>query len=123
MYVVNVGDVEFKELEKGDAVGVRVKYLVGEEHGAKNFYLRLYEVDKGGKTPLDRHIYEHEVYIAKGVATLVYEQDGVRKTRVVKEGDTIYIGSNELHQFINIGDDKLVFLCVRGAEKIYEEKE
>ena len=40
---------------------------------------------------------------------------------MVKEGDVIFIGSNELHQFINIGDDKLVFLCVRGAEKIYQK--
>ena len=52
MYVVNVGDVEARRLEKGDAIGVWVKYLVGEEHGSERFYLRLYEVERGGKTPL-----------------------------------------------------------------------
>jgi len=120
--VVNVGDVDRVRLEKGDARGVWVRYLIGEEHGAGRFYLRLYEVEPGGRTPLDRHVYEHEVYILSGVGALLYEENGVRKTRLVKEGDAIFIGSNEMHQFINTGEEKLVFLCVRGSEKLYNEK-
>jgi len=119
MYIVNAAHVEAKELRKGEATGVRVRSLVGEEHGAKKFYLRLYEIDKGGKTPLDRHPYEHEVYITKGISALVHEEDGIIKTRVLNEGDAVFIGSNELHQFINIGDEKLEFLCVKGAENLY----
>ncbi len=122
MRVVNVGDVDRVRLEKGDARGVWVRYLIGEEHGAGRFYLRLYEVEPGGRTPLDRHVYEHEVYILSGVGALLYEENGVRKTRLVKEGDAIFIGSNEMHQFINTGEENLVFLCVRGSEKLYSEK-
>ena len=122
VYVANVKDVNTVRLEKGDAKGVWVKYLVGEEHGAGRYYLRLYEVEPGGRTPLDRHVYEHEVYVLSGVGALLYEEDGVRRTREVRQGDVIYIGSNELHQFINVGDDKFVFLCVRGAERLYENK-
>ncbi|HID05345.1 MAG TPA: cupin domain-containing protein [Candidatus Caldiarchaeum subterraneum] len=122
VYVVNVGDVGRVRLEKGEAEGVWVRYLVGEEQGAGRFYLRLYEVEPGGRTPLDRHVYEHEVYILQGVAALLYEENGMRRTREVKQGDVIFIASDEMHQFINIGEDKLVFLCVRGAERIYGEK-
>ena len=122
VYVANVKDVDTVRLDKGDAKGVWVKYLVGEEHGAGRFYLRLYEVEPGGRTPLDRHVYEHEVYVLSGVGALLYEENGVRRTREVKAGDAIFIASNELHQFINVGDENLVFLCVRGSEKIYEEK-
>jgi len=38
---------------------------------------------------------------------------GGDKEVVVKEGGVIFISSWELHQFKNIGDEKLQFLCTK----------
>lgn len=115
VYVTNVEKVEQEELEKGDARLTRVKYLIDERHGAERFFMRVYDVMPGGRTPLDRHPYEHEVYVLGGTATLVTEEGG-RLVRVkLKEGDVVFIGRNQLHQFLNEGRKTFRMVCVRGS--------
>ena len=43
-----------------------VKYLIGRTDGAQKFFLRHYTVESGGYALLDRHPYEHQVYILEG---------------------------------------------------------
>ena len=105
----------YEPLERGGAKGVKVKYLIDKSSGADSFFLRYYHVEKEGYTPLDIHIHEHEIFILEGTALVV----GGEKEFVAKPGDAIYVKSNETHQFLNIGEKPLIFLCVRGGEKLY----
>jgi len=118
MHMVSTGDkIPFEALEKSGASKVKVRYLIQQNLGAKNFFLRQYTVEKGGHTPLDQHAYEHEVYILQGEALV----RGGDKKICVKPGDAIFIQSNEVHQFENVSEGPLVFLCVRGADWLYQK--
>jgi len=109
MYVTSVDKVEEKELKLEGAQGVKVKYLLNEDVGAKKVQLRLFIIDVGGYTPLEKHKHEHEVFILQGKAVV----RGGEKEVMVKEGDVIFIQSWELHQIRNVGDEKLKFLCTK----------
>lgn len=109
MYITNVDKVEEVELKRKGAKGVKVKYLLHEGVGAKQVELRLFTIEVGGYTPLERHRHEHEVFILQGEALI---KSGTTKS-LVKTGDVIFISSGEEHQFINIGNEKVRFLCTK----------
>lgn len=88
--------------------GVTMRLMVGREDGAPNFAMRHFTVEPGGHTPRHSHNYEHEVYIVHGMARV--EENG--EYHEVTAGDTLFVRSNVTHQFVNIGDTPLQFLCL-----------
>lgn len=100
--------VEAEKVLVEGAENVTVRWLISEEDGAKNFYMRLFEVGPGGRTPLHAHGAEHEVYILSGEGKLMYE--GVE--RPFSAGHFIFVPANREHSFINTGDGALEFLCI-----------
>lgn len=123
MFLTSLDQASFEPLEKEGAHKVKVKYLIDKSNGASRFFLRYYFVEPEGHTPLDKHAYEHEVYVLDGNGLLVEEENGLRKTSPIKAGDSILVGSEELHQFLNVGESPLVFLCVKGAPELYDTDE
>ncbi len=119
--LVNLEQVAFEELKKPGASKVRVKYLLDERHGSDKFFLRCYYVEKGGHTPLDKHVYEHQVYILQGEGLVREGSEQVPVMRRIAPGDSIYIPTNAVHQFINERDAPLVFLCLKVSPKLYEQ--
>jgi quercetin dioxygenase-like cupin family protein len=109
MYVTSVDKVEEIEMNVKGAHGVRVKCMLHEGVGAKRLQLRLFTIDVGGYTPLEKHKHEHEVFILHGKALV---RGGDREV-IVKEGNVIFISSWEKHQFRNMGKEKLQFLCTK----------
>ena len=109
MYVTSVDKVREHEMDGKGASGVKVKYLLHEGVGAKRLQLRLFSIDVGGYTPLEKHKHEHEVFILCGKALV----RGGDSEVIVKEGDAIFIPSWEKHQFKNVGKEKLQFLCTK----------
>ena len=108
MKVFHYLDVEGKAVEEEEAKGVTVRWLITKEMGAKNFAMRLFEVEADGYTPLHSHPWEHEVFVLEGEGE-VYSEDGVRK---IMSGDVVFIPPNEKHQFKNGGKGKLKFICL-----------
>jgi quercetin dioxygenase-like cupin family protein len=117
--MVNSSDAVVEDLSKESASNVRVRYLIDERQDSNHFSLRLYTVEKNGHRPLDQHEYEHQVYILQGQGSLKEEKSG-SALRDLREGDSIFIPSNAVHQFINERDEPLVFLCVKGSPRIYQ---
>jgi len=109
VYVTSVDEVREHEMDVKGAPGVKVKYLLHDGVGAKRLQLRLFTIDHGGYTPLEKHEHEHEVFILRGRALV----RGGDTEVVVKEGDIIFVPSWEKHQFKNIGKEKLQFLCTK----------
>ena len=100
-------DVEVETYEQGGAIGGTKQVLLGSRDGSVNFGLRYYEIEVRGQSSFDRHEHDHGVYILRGKARLLMGWDVVE----VGVGDVIYIPPNEEHQFENIGDEPLGFLC------------
>lgn len=117
--IIKSNAISAEDLHKNDARNVIVKYLIDERHGANRFSLRSYTVGKGGQTPLDRHEYEHQVYILSGEGMLRTNDDAGPVQQPVRTGDAIFIPTNAVHQFINEADQPLAFLCVKGNPRLY----
>lgn len=109
MYVTSVDRVREYSLKRKGAKGVKVKYLLHKGVGAKRIQLRLFTIEVGGHTPLERHSHEHEVFILKGKALV----KGGSRQIVVTSGNVLFIPSQEEHQFKNIGDEPVEFLCTK----------
>ncbi len=99
--------VPTEKYEKGGAVGGTKCVLIGDRDSAVNFGLRYYEVAPGGQSSFDRHDHDHGVYILRGKARVLMGWEVVE----VGVDDVLYIPPNEQHQFENIGDEPLGFLC------------
>jgi len=115
MYIVNLDDLQFEALLKQGAEKVKVKRLICNEAGAEKFTMRYFSIAQGGHTPLDKHPGEHEVLVLKGEALL----KGHDQERVMRFGDAAFIASNEVHQFLNTGNEPFEFLSIRGADRLY----
>ncbi|RLI43158.1 hypothetical protein DRO69_09565 [Candidatus Bathyarchaeota archaeon] len=113
MYVTNVENVREYDVNVEGACKVKVKYLLHKGVGAKRLQLRLFTVDVGGYTPLERHAYEHEVFMLRGKALV----RGGKQEVEVKAGNVIFIPSYETHQFRNIGDEPVEFLCTKETSE------
>ena len=107
MRVFHYSEVEAEDVEEGSS-GLRVRWLITKDIGAKNFAMRLFEMEPGGFSPLHSHPWEHEVFILEGEGTIF---DG-REERPFKEGDAIFIAPDETHQLRNTGNKTVKFICL-----------
>ena len=106
-------DIKAKKVDDPKAERVNIRILISEKDGAKNFIMRLFEIEPGGYTPLHKHPWEHEVFINEGRGILVFEEKEVS----FNKGDVIFILPNELHQFKNTGEKLLEILCMIPVKK------
>jgi quercetin dioxygenase-like cupin family protein len=104
----NISEIKENKIEAEDAKGVSVTILVGEDQGATNFFMRLMKIEKEGYSPYHKHAWEHENFILKGEGFLKTEE----RNFPVKKGDVIYIPPNELHSYINTGNEELEIICI-----------
>jgi len=116
MYATKVEKVREYEVTEQGAYKVKVKYLLHKGVGAERLQLRLFTIDVGGYTPLERHAHEHEVFVFRG-RVLVRGGD---KEVVASTRDVIFIPSYEEHQFKNVGDEPVELLCTKETGEIPE---
>jgi len=104
------GNVEAVDIsgDHAEAGKVMRRDLVGVADGAPNFTMREFQLGPGAATPHHSHDWEHEVLILEGAGNLLH---GSAETPFAA-GDSVYVPSNELHQFQNTGAGDLKFICV-----------
>lgn len=101
-------DVKAEAVDMEGAQGVRIRWLINEQRGARNFAMRVFELAPKGHTPFHRHDYEHEVLVLEGKGALKLEGD----ERPLEPGDIVWMPPNEMHQFRNAGDVPFFFMCL-----------
>ncbi len=90
------------------AKGVSIRRLIGKKDDAPTFAMRLFEVAPGGHTPLHRHAHEHEVFILDGQGSV----SGSWGKMSLLAGSAVFVPGQKEHQFINVGNEPLRFLCL-----------
>lgn len=108
MKVNHYRQIAAKPVDMKGAHGCTVRWLVGEADGAPNFAMREFEVAPGGYTPRHSHDYEHEVFVLEGIGVV---DEGDRQ-HSLSAGDVVFVKPNEVHQFRNVGDQPMRFLCL-----------
>jgi quercetin dioxygenase-like cupin family protein len=105
---IHFTDIDLEEPTEDGIKDIKVRWLISKKDGAKNFAMRLFEIQPGGYSPLHQHDWEHEVFILEGIGTAKNKE----YDRTFKEGDVFFIPPMEWHQFVNTGDKTLKFLCL-----------
>ena len=108
MHKINITEIPDKSINRNYMKGVSIRYLIVEEFGAPNFEMRYFELQEGAKTSLDKHGYEHEVFILKGRGKLVL--NGIEYK--LRPNDAILIEPWEEHQLFQEGEESFGFLCI-----------
>jgi len=88
--------------------GVMKKIAVGEDEGAPNFIMRVFEVHPGSSTPLHTHAWEHEIYVLSGKGIAVSESGETP----ISQDSVVYVAPEDKHCFTNNGNEILRFICV-----------
>jgi quercetin dioxygenase-like cupin family protein len=113
MIVKNYFEVPAEEVKMAGAENVTIRWLLGKDSPAPNFYLRLFEVQPGGHSPYHIHASEHEIFILEGQGRV----NAKGKTFPVSAGSFALVEPNEEHQFENTGKTVFKFLCLVPREK------
>lgn len=108
MFHSNYKEVVAEEVKEEGAKRAKIRWLITEKEGAKNFCMRLFEIEEGGFTPWHKHDWEHEVFILEGKGKIITEKG----EEELKPGDFLFVPPMEYHQFKNDSKEKLVFLCM-----------
>ena len=101
-------DVKEKEVTIEGVEKTTIRWLITPKIGAKNFAMRYIIMKKGGKIPVHRHDWEHEIFFLKGEG---YVTDGKDKIKA-GPGRFFFIQPNEPHGFINEDSETLEFICL-----------
>jgi len=108
MKVTDYHDVPLENVEMEEAKNVKVRWLISDKDNAKNFAMRLFEVESGGCTPNHTHDWEHEVFVLEGKGEVKIDE----KIYPIKKDSVIFVEPNQKHGFRNTGNSQLKFLCL-----------
>lgn len=108
MIVKKYDEVEKLAVNHEGAKNTSIRWLVGKDAGAPNFFLRQFELEPGGHTPFHNHPWEHEVYVLAGRGQINTNSE----PRYLEKGFFGLVMPGEDHQFENIGDTPFTFLCI-----------
>jgi len=105
---VHYSKVVLEEPSEEGVKDVKLRWLISKQDGAKNFVMRLFEIQPGGHTPLHQHDWEHEVFILEGNG----KANSKENSWSFAPGDVFFIPPMEWHQFENTGESVLKLLCL-----------
>ncbi|MHC1730208.1 MAG: cupin domain-containing protein [Syntrophobacteraceae bacterium] len=111
MKIIGYSEAEAKIFSGDQVKGATGRVLIGRADGAKNFCMRLFELDPDGYTPKHTHDWEHEIFVHSGEGVLFKEGELVP----VRSGTAIFIPPNEEHQLKNTGTEPFMFVCLIPA--------
>jgi quercetin dioxygenase-like cupin family protein len=101
--------VNYKVLEREKISEGKYRiWLIDEKLGAKNFLMRMFEVYPNAKSEIDKHNYEHEIFVLSGKGKAYVGKESFD----IEEGDAFFIPPNEPHNIENTGKDILRFICI-----------
>jgi quercetin dioxygenase-like cupin family protein len=108
MKIIHYSNVEAKAFPGGHAHGAVGRVLIGQNDGAKNFCMRIFEIEPGGYTAQHAHPWEHEVFVHQGKGAFF---DG-NEWHTAESGTAVFIPGDTEHQIKNIGDQTMLMLCL-----------
>jgi len=107
----------------GAATGVERHTIVGtrkerREAQGSSMELRYFELQPGAASRLEKHEHEHIVIVKGGLGHAIIGTD----VSEIGPNDVVYVGSMELHQFVNRGDEPFGFYCIVDAARDYSQQ-
>ena len=108
MKVCKDHEVEAKPVDMDGAADVVMRIVIGPDDDSNNMIMRHFTVGPGGHTPHHVHDFEHLVRVLDGTGVVV---DGEGNRHALSPGHSVFVPSDERHQFLNAGDTPFTFTC------------
>jgi len=108
MYRTNIRSLKSVRFGEIGATRVLMKQLVGKEDGAEKTALHEIRIQKGGRTSVHSHNWQHQIFVTSGRGILVV---GGKET-TLNPGDVLVVARGEEHGFEQRGRTPFVFLTV-----------
>lgn len=114
--VFKARDKESRTFDNDLVRGVTGRILIGQEMGAENFCMRLFELAPDGHTPCHEHAWEHEIFFHEGQGEILANGDW----KAVERGSVAFVPGGAPHQIRNTGTTPLTFVCLvpKGAPEL-----
>ncbi|QMS84639.1 cupin domain-containing protein [Candidatus Xianfuyuplasma coldseepsis] len=112
MIVGHLEKLDGKVIESSQVQDVMMKVLVSPKEGWDGHVMRVFEVGIDGYTPKHQHPWPHINYIIDGVGSLMIDHQEYQIT----SGSYAYVPSDTIHQFKNVGEKPLKFICIVPEE-------
>ena len=88
MKIMNYRDIESQKFDaEGMVKGVTGRVAIGKQDGAKNFCMRVFEIEPGGFSPRHSHEWEHEIFFHQGKGQVYSNGDWL----AAQAGTTVFI--------------------------------
>jgi quercetin dioxygenase-like cupin family protein len=108
MKIIRYKEAEVKTYSGNAPKGVAGRVVIGKDDGAKNFCMRVFELEPGTCTAKHAHEWEHEVFVHSGKGSILRDS----KWTPFAAESAIFIPVGEEHQLRNDGSELLTFVCV-----------
>lgn len=112
MKITRLDQCPEQAVEMEGVLGARKQVPIGLADGVPNFSIRVFTLEPGGHTPHHSHQAEHLNYVLEGDGEILSDQG----PRPIGAGDYVFISPGERHQYRNIGQKNLRFLCMVPKE-------
>jgi len=84
------------------------RLLIGPADGETTYAMRRFTIGIGGHTPYHTHPWEHQVFFISGSGEVRFAGG----SHAVEAGDYAFVPPMDEHQFVNMGQSPLEFICV-----------
>lgn len=108
MIIRHAQEIKAESVTDAGAEKANVRWVIAGKDGAKNFFMRVFDIEPGGYTPLHHHPWEHEMFVLEGKGCVVKEGKEVSLTR----GSVVFIPPDEEHQIKNTSQETFTFICL-----------
>ncbi|MDY0074697.1 MAG: cupin domain-containing protein [Acholeplasmataceae bacterium] len=108
----HLDSLEGKVIDNPAVKNASIKVLVSPKEGWEGYVMRVLEVGSFGYTPKHQHPWPHINYIIEGEGELMI----AGKSEKITAGSYAYVPGDTLHQFRNLGERVLKFICIVPEE-------
>lgn len=108
MKVINYKEILPVTMNNEMVKNVAGRVAIGNEDGAKNFCMRVFEMGESGYTPKHSHDWEHEIFVHAGAGEVFIQDDW----HPLSAGSVVFVPANMEHQIRNTADQNLTFVCL-----------
>jgi quercetin dioxygenase-like cupin family protein len=108
MIIRHYQEVKAERVTDAGAEKANVRWVIAEKDGVKNFFMRVFDIEPGGYTPLHHHPWDHEMFVCAGKGCVVNAGKKVSLT----QGSVVFIPPNEEPQIKNMSQETFTFICL-----------